>query len=384
METNVKFNRFNPASLTEAREARGLTKSDLALSLDVSQQMVTKYEKGQSEPSGIVLNSMSKALNLPIAFFFKEFKTNDSTVFFRSQAAARVKSKKIHSNRIKWLQRVHEYFEEILDFPAENLPLARFETVFTETSFDEIDQLALALRNHWGLGVEPISNLTLLLEKNGIIISASEFSDLTIDACSTWNENHRPYVFLSYSKGSAVRSRFDLAHELGHLLLHSRLDQSEFNKKANYKRIEKEANHFASTFLLPEETFADELKINSLSHYILLKERWKASIAAMLYRAEYLGLLSDYQVLHTRKTLAKRKMRINEPLDDEIPFEKPQALKQAVELIIDHNVKNRSAIINEIGLSREDIEAFCNLEDGYLSEVNYSNNVIPFSFKNRR
>lgn len=381
MEVNSKFKRFNPDRLTESREARGLTKSELASLIDVSQQMVTKYEKGQSDPSASVLNSMSKSLSLPLSFFFKDFKTEESIVFFRSQTAARVKSKKIHSNRLKWLQRVQVYFEDILDFPTVNLPLAKFDSCFNETPLEGIDLLAMKLRSEWNLGTEPISNLTLLLEKNGVIISGSRFSDMTIDACSTWNAKSRPYVFLGYDKGSAVRSRFDLAHELGHLLLHSGLKQSEFNKKANYKRIEKEANHFASTFLLPEESFSDELKVNSLSHYIVLKERWKVSIAAMLYRAEHLGLLSDYQVLHTRKTLAKRKMRIDEPLDDEIAFEKPQALKQAVELILEHDVKSKSAIVNEIGLSSDDIEVFCNLEKGYLSELNYSNNIIPFSFK---
>lgn len=385
MENKNKINSFVPERLTEAREARGLTKSELAMSLDVSHQMITKYEKGYSEPSAQVLNSMSEVLNMPFSHFIKEFKTSKSVVFFRSQAAARVRSKKINSNRINWLQRVQQYFEMILDFPKVNLPIANLETQFRETPLEEIEQLTTELRSLWNIGLGPIPNLVLLLERNGIIISGSTFSDLTIDACSTWEENSRPYVFLSYDKGSAVRSRFDLAHELGHLLLHSNIKQSEFNKKSNYKRIEKEANHFASAFLLPEESFEDELKINSLGHYITLKEKWKVSIAAILYRAEYLGLLSDYQVLHTRKVLAKKNMRTKEPLDDNIAYEKPNALKQAIELILDHGVKSKSGIVNEIGLSREDIEAFCNLEKGYLNdENNYDGNVISFEFKKQK
>src|SRR5699024_3355284 len=110
------------------------------------------------------------------------------------------------------------------------------------------------------------------------------FSDMTIDACSTWDKDNRPFVFLNYDKGSAVRSRFDLAHELGHLLLHSQIKESDFNKRSIYKRIEQEANYFASSFLLPEESFGNDLQINSLSHYIVLKEKWKVSIAAMIYR----------------------------------------------------------------------------------------------------
>lgn len=377
-----KINSFIPERLTEAREARGFTKTEIAKTTGVSHQMISKYEKGQSEPSAITLNAISDTLNLPLAFFIKDHEMMNPVVFFRSQAAARIKTKKISSTRILWLQRVQEYFEKILDFPDVNLPMAKDNTSFSETSLSEIEDIALYLRRHWGVGLEPISNLTHLLEKNGIIISRSTFFDLKIDACSTWQALKRPYVLLSYDKGSSVRSRFDLAHELGHLLLHSRLDHVEFNNKTNYKKIEKEANHFASAFLLPEEPFSEELKVNSLGHYITLKEKWRVSIAAMLYRAEALGILSDYQVLHMRKTLAKNKMRTKEPLDDKITFEKPQALKQAIELILHHDVKSKGQIVNELGLSREDIEVFCNLGQGALKEENkYNDNIIQFNFK---
>src|SRR5699024_8855750 len=314
-------------------------------------------------------------------YFFKEVVPKESVVFFRSQAAARVRSKKIHVNRIKWLQRLQNYFEIILDFPNLDIPHVNFRKDFRETPFDEIENLTLKLRKYWGLGLNPIPNLTLLLEKKGIIISSTSFSDMTIDACSTWDKDNRPFVFLNYDKGSAVRSRFDLAHELGHLLLHSQIKESDFNKRSIYKRIEQEANYFASSFLLPEESFGNDLQINSLSHYIVLKEKWKVSIAAMIYRAETLGLLSDYQVLLMRKELARRNMRTVEPLDDEIRHEKPQALNQAIKLILDNNVKTKGEIINEVGLSDSDIEAICGLEKGYLTEKSYQDNVIPFTFK---
>jgi len=376
-----RLNHFIPKALTEAREARGLTKSALAPKLNISPQMISKYENGQSEPSAQTLRLIAAKLNMPLSYFFKEVVPKESVVFFRSQAAARVRSKKIHVNRIKWLQRLQNYFEIILDFPNLDIPHVNFRKDFRETPFDEIENLTLKLRKYWGLGLNPIPNLTLLLEKKGIIISSTSFSDMTIDACSTWDKDNRPFVFLNYDKGSAVRSRFDLAHELGHLLLHSQIKESDFNKRSIYKRIEQEANYFASSFLLPEESFGNDLQINSLSHYIVLKEKWKVSIAAMIYRAETLGLLSDYQVLHMRKELARRNMRTVEPLDDEIRHEKPQALNQAIKLILDNNVKTKGEIINEVGLSDSDIEAICGLEKGYLTEKSYQDNVIPFTFK---
>ncbi|WP_397351632.1 ImmA/IrrE family metallo-endopeptidase [Paenibacillus larvae] len=80
----------------------------------------------------------------------------------------------------------------------------------------------------------------LSFRKAGIIVSLrAPSSSYKIDACSIWEPDERPYVLLSNDKTSS-RSRFDIAHELGHLILHSKLKKSEFNKKeklqANRKR----------------------------------------------------------------------------------------------------------------------------------------------------
>src|SRR5690625_7216361 len=98
-----------------------------------------------------------------------------------------------------------------------------------------------------------------------------------------------------------------------------------------------------------------------------------------MYRADSLCLLSDHQVLHTRKTLSKRKMRTREPLDDVIKYEKPRALNQAIKIILENNVKTKGEIVNEIRLSSNDIEAFCGLKEGFLDENNNkNNNIITF------
>ena len=382
------FSRFVPGRLTEAREARGYTKRELSDKINLSHQAISKIEQGISEPNPDTLNRFSDCLNLPVYYFLKPFENGEeninSVVFFRSNAAARVKSKKVHKNRVKWLRSIHKYLETILDFPKLDIRKFSEKSTFEETDLEEIDKIALNLRKEWGLGLGPISNLTLLLEKKGIIVSRANFDDVTIDACSIWEPLQRPYILLGNDKMSAVRSRFDAAHELGHLILHSTLKQNEFNIKSNYKRIEKEANHFASAFLLPEESFGQEITYNSLDYFIPLKERWKVSIGAMLYRAEYLNILSDYQVLHTRKVMSKNKMRTIEPLDDTIPLEIPSALKQAIELILEHEVKNKQDLVHEIGLDKQDIEILSGLPLGTLSEEVIDNSkVIPFQFKNK-
>lgn len=239
--------------------------------------------------------------------------------------------------------------------------------------------MATKVRNIWGLGNGPISNIVLLLEKMGVIVARSPFSNYDIDACSVWDVDDRPFILLSNDK-TAPRSRFDIAHELGHLVLHSRLKQSEFNNKENYRLIEKEAHRFASSFLLPAPSFGTEILSTSLEHFISLKKRWKVSIAAMSYRAKTLGIFSEDQYIYMRKKMAQRNWLTNEPLDNDFPFEEPIVLKQAFEAIVENRVKTRQDIVSEIGIHREEIEAIANLDNGYLTS-NDQANIIPLRFK---
>lgn len=236
------------------------------------------------------------------------------------------------------------------------------------------------VRNTWGLGKGPISNVVLLLEKMGVVIARSPFSTHNIDACSVWSINEKPYILLSNDK-TASRSRFDVAHELGHLVLHSCLKVSEFNNKENYKRIEKEANRFASAFLLPATSFGREVFTTSLDHLISLKDRWKVSINAMAYRAVQLEIFNEYQYIYLKNNLAKKNWLIKEPLDDKLPFEEPLLLKQAFEALVNNNIRTRQDIINEIRLHREEIEAIANLDPGYLI-TKEPGKIFSFKLKN--
>ncbi len=377
----AQLSKFVPGRLTEARESRGLTLKELGEKIGVSHQSISKYENGKAMPSIHTLDHISEVLSLPTYFFFKPI--NDSNhnevVFFRSRAAATVKSKKIHSNRLKWLKEIHTYLEEILEFPKIDIPKINTSETYIPLDFNDIDEIADQVRKHWNLGVGPISNVLLLLEKKGVIIARASFSDYKIDACSVWEKGQRPYIFLGSDK-TASRSRFDVAHELGHLVLHSNLKLSEFNKKENYKLIEKEADRFASAFLLPISSFGSEIISSSLEHLINLKKRWKVSINAMAYRAMQLNIFSEFQYINIRQKLSKNGWLKDEPLDKEFEFEEPSALKQAMELIIEHNVKTKSDIVYEIGLPREEIEILSNLEPGFLLEEDKSNGKI-FSFR---
>ncbi|GIO43161.1 helix-turn-helix domain-containing protein [Paenibacillus apis] len=380
MEANDRFSKFIPERLIEAREARGLTLAELADAIQTSHQAISKYEKRRSVPGFDVLERLSNALAVPVTYFYKkQADSQESVVYFRSMAMATQKSKKVHFHKIRWIKEIHKYLEQYLEFPKINTPQFITRDTYIPIDFEEIERMASDVRKMWNLGNGPISDVVLLLEKSGIIVGRAPASSYKIDACSKWEEGGNPYILLSNDK-TAVRSRFDIAHELGHLVLHSKIKQSEFNKKENYKQIEREAHYFAGAFLLPASSFGTEIVSTSIDHLTTLKKRWKVSIQAMAYRAKSLDIISEYQHINIRQRLAKNNQLSKEPLDDVLPFEEPSVLKQAIMALVDHKVKTRQDIVSEICLPREEIETFANLEEGYL-KVQDTSNVIRLNFR---
>ena len=140
---------------------------------------------------------------------------------------------------------IYAYIEQYIHLPK--LRLTTYDRVgYTRK---EISEIAKSVRRDWGLGDGPISNLTLLLENNGILVSKVGLDAKKADACSVFftapGTAKRPMIFLT-SGTSAVRSRRDLAHELGHQVLHSWMDKEQFEEHQDI--IEEEAETFASYF----------------------------------------------------------------------------------------------------------------------------------------
>ncbi len=357
-----------PKRLREARVARGKTTTELAEAIGVSKQLISKYELGHSAPSGAILAMIIELLNLPLSFFCSPVPQDASAgvAYFRSLKSATKKTREMVGIRARWVQRIVSYLEQYLNFPKVNLP--DYEKLIHDKTLekDDIEEIASFVRKEWGLGLGPISDLCLLLEKQGIVLIRIDFDDLKTDAFSQWY-GERPFIFLGSDKDSAVRSRFDAAHELGHLLLHLWVDSEQLSDRNIFDRIEKEANLFAGAFLLPKETFSQEVMSTSLDHFLSLKKRWKVSIAAMIYRCEELGILSPSQVLYLRKQISRLKIRTREPLDDVLPPENPRLLKQAITMLIENGVVTVAGLIDSIKLLPNEIEELCNLPKGMLS-----------------
>ncbi|MHB1652319.1 MAG: helix-turn-helix domain-containing protein [Desulfitobacteriaceae bacterium] len=350
-----------PARIKEARVSRALSLSELAGKIGVTSQAISQYELGITKPSTSVLEKMSQELHFPMLFFTKkvlgQFSSN-SAVNFRSSKTALKKHKEAWTCRISWLHEINMYLKEYVNFPDIDLPLLGHFDPERGIDEDTIEEVALALRKHWEVEKIPIPNLIELLQCKGFIISQIEFGEEKIEAFSQWYNNF-PYIILGSDKDAAVRLRFSVAHELGHLVLHNSIDPELMAKKHVFERVEKEAHYFAGAFLLPRDSFPQEVMYKSLDHFILLKKRWKVSAQAMIKRCESLGIFNESQVRYLYAQLSQRGYRRKEPLDDVLPIETPYSFKQAIKLLIDNNVVSAQKIKDDIAYTKEEIDSMC-------------------------
>ena len=364
--------------IKEARIARSYSMQELADSIGVTKQSLSKYENGLTNVSADIAFKISSILDLPIEFFMKEKNIgleefDEKPIFFRSLRATSNKVKESLSQNLRFLEEFYEYFNKFIDFP-------RFDFEGLNNNYkiglsdNEIEIIAAKTRKKLGLGDGPIVNLTRTLEQNGIIVTRIELKTHNVDAFSNITSKGIPIIILGSDKNSAVRSRMDLAHELGHIVLHSTLSKDLVIK--NHNIIEDEAKKFASAFLLPYKEFSEDLYSINLEKFIYLKRKWKVSIAGMIVRTHQLNLITDEQYVYLFKRISAKKWRVMEPLDDVIEFEKPSLLREAIDLLLENNVISVNELVNDLAFSRKEIESLCYLNPNYLGDDEQKSKVM--------
>ncbi|MBO9135521.1 ImmA/IrrE family metallo-endopeptidase [Rhizobium sp. B230/85] len=348
-----------PERLTEARLAARITQTELAERVGVSRQAVSSYEAGSKNPEPSVMITIASILNQPIIFFTKERRSDfgkHSANFFRKTGADTKRRNQACDVYARWLSSVAHAFNNIANYPSVDIP--SFEPRDSAYSEEEIEECAEKVRQHFGLGLGPISNVLRLLESKGVIISRCRMDGETVEAFSFWSGS-RPFIFLASTKESAARARFDAAHELAHLCLHRWVGSEEIDDPLRLKEIEREADRFAGAFLLPGKSFPNEVYSARAESFIDLKARWKVSIQAMVYRAKDLGLFDDRQVTNIYKQISFKKWRTTEPLDKgprAISFEEPLLLKRVTELVLESGRYSIDSFKSDVALSDRDLE----------------------------
>jgi Zn-dependent peptidase ImmA (M78 family) len=280
---------------------------------------------------------ISQNLELPIGYFISERPNGGdltTTAFFRCFKSRTNSTHKMLRRWSVWAAQFVNYVNSVVNLPPLVIPNPN-RSSYTD---EEIESLAMECRRMWGLSSGPIVNMVTLLENNGFIVVRTEFSVADTDAFSCWQDG-RPFIILGDDKHCAVRSRFDAAHELGHMILHRSISQEEIENPGNLSRVEHEANRFAAAFLLPPKTFLSEVYSCSLKQFVELKKRWKVAIAAMIFRCKDLGVFDDQDYINLRKQISFHKWIKKEPLDDEIEVEFPQLITQCIKLMIKSGIR---------------------------------------------
>ncbi|GAB3464206.1 helix-turn-helix domain-containing protein [Azotobacter salinestris] len=289
---------LNITRLAFARKRRKLTKKQLAEIAGISHVTLSRIDKGVTlDPSDETVSSLAKALGYPVSFFYLDDidELKEDQVSFRSLKAmtARQTNAALASGVLGYI--FNDWVSSKFNLPEPDLPDLRVE--------DPVSAAA-AIRRHWGIGFRPIPNLIKLLEAKGVrIFTLAEGKN--VDAFSFWRDEV-PYIFLNTLK-SAERSRFDAAHELGHLLLHA-------HGYHDGREVEREADQFASHFLVPREDLIANLpSISSLAQLVASKHRWGVSVAALARASKDADLITDWHYRELCKQIATSGFRTNEP-----------------------------------------------------------------------
>lgn len=359
-----------PSRITEAREACALSMGDLAEKIGVTRQSVSKYERGIMSPSFDVLQSISFLLNFPVDFFYKkEIDTGieASPLFFRSRSNISKKVKTACKHQVKWVCETKTQLERFVEFVDQSsLAIDEDHEVLQDS---DIEEMALSIRHEWEIGDAPIGDLIGVLENQGIIVaqfSGNEFCSFNgIDAYSSWYGGV-PYIIYNSMQKSAVRTRFSILHELGHLIMHSSISEEDAVRKEVVDFADMQADRFAAAFLLPATSFPKDVRGTSLAYLEMVKKKWGAAMSTIIRRCETLGLLTDSQIGYLKRQMTTNRYWHKEPLDDVLQIEPPEMLRDAVYLLIDNNIITRHDFLDLCALPPKDLQYICSLPDDFF------------------
>lgn len=274
--------------LQRARKAAGVSLRVLANQTDLSQTTINKFEKEKLTPSSSQLIKIAKLLGVRTEYFFRPPVIEMQPPKYRKKSTLSQKDlNKIQGDIFDQAERWHELLAlyPISPIKSFSLPTSLPELISTQS---QIEELAVTIRHAWDLGLGCIPDLIDTLESQGImVISTSVENDQKFDGLASV-VNTIPLIVVG-GKWVGDRQRFTLAHELGHLLLKNRLD--------NTVDEEKLCDHFAGAFLLPKSTLISHLGEHRQNleprELYFLKHEFGLSMQGILFRAKQTGIIGQ-------------------------------------------------------------------------------------------
>jgi Zn-dependent peptidase ImmA (M78 family)/transcriptional regulator with XRE-family HTH domain len=272
---------FVGARLELARAFQQMTLKALASTVSASIAALANYERGFRQPSDDLVAALAQTLSVRSSFFYSPVDDPwlESECSFRRRVATPENVKKrarAHGTLLGLV--VRELGRIGVKIPAFNFP------TIGATSRPEIEAAAEVCREQWRLGLGPIEHVGRVAERNGAILVRHLKHADKIDAFA--RRGTSSLIVLNVSRTSASRWIFDVAHEMGHFVLHPGIETGT-------RDTETQANWFASALLMPRKTFGREFRARPFTwpHVFDLKRRWLASASAIIRRAYDLSLL---------------------------------------------------------------------------------------------
>jgi Zn-dependent peptidase ImmA (M78 family)/DNA-binding XRE family transcriptional regulator len=304
-----------------ARKRAGLSLRDLADEMGgrVTAQAIGKYERNEMTPGSDVLVALSKALGVSITYLLAPQGIELGEVDFRTKAGTTAKDRaRVETDVLEWVERYLQ-IEDILEMDSAvwHCPKGMPKRIRTP---GEVEALANDLRGSWSLGVDPIPNMTELLEEKGIKVLVQELPE-KVSGFTCLVKRPKPNdaipVVVVNQQFPVERRRFTLAHELAHRIVESGSSPQGV--------VEKLCNHAAGAFLMPKIHLQQEIgkRRNALGYreIVDLKRLYRVSAAALLIRLQQIGVIDKWTMEYAFRTFASG-WRTQEP--DEIEKERGQ------------------------------------------------------------
>jgi Zn-dependent peptidase ImmA (M78 family)/DNA-binding XRE family transcriptional regulator len=330
---------FNAALLRVAREAMGLTQRDLAIQAGFDQADVSRWERGIREPAAAHIDALGAIVGVAPRFL-----TRQIPVTAPIHRSARVESKRVQRQVNGRLELSRIAIGQILDDVDVEAPF-RFPTI-EEPGPPDPERAAESVRRVWRIPDGPIVDLARYLEAAGAIVLKVDFGIDAIIAAYTQLAGNSRWFFLNVRSTDNARTRFSLAHELGHAVLHWDRFDAPVGSEA-----EREAHRFAAALLMPRGDFMSELSGSrlSISDLVYVGERWGVSPQALIVRAADLDLISPHQKRrHFQRLNAKGVLRVGLA---SVPAEQPQLVSLALNMQRKENGYSEHELSTLAGLS---------------------------------
>lgn len=272
------------SNLQRLRHFQGLSQDKLASAAGISRIAYLNIERCQAEPRAETVRALARALHVRVPDLLVE-----APVLKRVRFRSLKRLKRREQVLVEVGQKLRDFVELETQLKVnDRKDFDELRTVASKVRGQGMSAVAAAMRAHFGLREdEPVHDICGLLERQGIkVLSVSMATDAFL-GLSVSEEDGGPAVIVNtWDRLPVEHWIFSAAHELAHLLLH--LQAYQVDEELENKDEERDADAFASHFLMPEDVFRrewdDTVGLPLFDRVLKVKRVFRVSWRTVLFR----------------------------------------------------------------------------------------------------